>query len=1289
MQYLQKLRSARATQTISNLQQSSGLLFDRIYMNNLLDVPIAAVTALTPERAVVVMRAILRSECGYVKLSPTVLTISSRLTVADGGIDAEVNVPPGPTIPTDCIFETGLTGFQIKSGTSFKPWTPSSIRGELLDRSGKLYSEVERLIRRGGCYTLLCTGHDMTPEQRNDSRQQIAVVLAEVGFRGYEELIQVLGASQVADFAERYPGTASLLTVDPIQEAWVLDEWQRDAHMANAFETSPEQAQIIDHIRAGLQGETKHIRVLGEPGLGKTRIVLESVKDENIAPYVLYIQHGSQFGQTRLFRQLLKAGYSKPLVLVIDELPESELSDIWRHLKPRCDRLKIVSLDHGRDETHDEEIDRLTAPRLPDQTIKKILASRVGESRELDRWVAICEGSPRVAQAVADNLQSNPDDLLKSPSTVPIWTRFLHGYGRRDEGSARQTDCVTQHLALFSRFGYEAPVSDEALYIAELIRKVDPTIGWARFQEIVQNLRARRVLQGSRTLFFVPKALHIYLWKRFWAHYGHGFDFTQTFTEMPASLHTWFMNMFKFAGDTATAHVIDDILRPDGIFSERAVLTSAKGSQFLSILAEANPVAVLKLLESTIGTWTDQELLDLKQDRQSLVWGLEKIAVWPALTVRAIQVLARFAVNENANFSNNATGTLIGLFRIGPEAAATESTPEARLPAMLRLLRAAGNEERRLGLKAMGAALDSHGMGFRIVGPEYQGLKERAKLWIPVTYGEWWQAKLIYFQALVDETQTWPPSLRAEVCQALLEAVEQQIRTPPCTELAFQVLSVLVDDSAMLPEKLNRFFWHWQKYEDDGQHPEILKRIRSFERRYTRRDLASRFQRYVIDVDWMEWDEDFRERHNKPKNRAKILVNALARRIGQHPEMLSQIQHLFSPAKNTPALWHFGEQLALNDGRRALLHPLSHLTLETKHQVCLQGYLSAVRASAPEFYISTVRDFLGMESTAWLGATIALRTDYDDELFAQCLDSLEKKWIDPLLFSVLRFGKAIESVPQERTGRLFHQLSESNVQDSLFLLVELLDSLPFNDSSPFDSDFVFDMVSQAIPDEENRNAMHGYHWKNVCVKLIKWDANRTLPLLDALLTAMGKVYRLSYHTNVVPLANELVQVDPAGAWNIVKAHFEESLPKWRDDLFQWLKNSLSAFDEKSSRGAIADLPIPNILNWVAEDPEPRAELMAHGAPGTLDDEYGGRLTRELLYRYGQYDGVRNGISATFRSGGWTGPTSSYLKRKREKLRRWLAAGFEIEVTQWIEAEIEYLDQNIEREEINEERSRFD
>lgn len=306
-----------------------------------------------------------------------------------------------------------------------------------------------------------------------------------------------------------------------------------------------------------------------------------------------------------------------------------------------------------------------------------------------------------------------------------------------------------------------------------------------------------------------------------------------------------------------------------------------------------------------------------------------------------------------------------------------------------------------------------------------------------------------------------------------------------------------------------------------------------------------------------------------------------------------------------------------------------------------------------------------------------------------CLDALEKRWIGPLLFEALQFGKAVEAVPSDRTEHLLHQLNEYGTQDASALLIKLLDSIPFNDSSPVSSDFVFGVVSRSIPGEENRDEMRGYHWKNVCSTLVKWDESRTLPLLDTLLTESGRTNRLTYDSDVAPLANELVRADPIGAWEIVRIHLEETLPKWRGELLHWLKGGLATFDEESPRGAAIELPILKILEWIEKDPEPRAVLMAHAVPGTLDEEQGGRLTRELLFRYGQLDGVRNGISATFHSGGWWGPTSVYLKRKRDKLRRWLAAGFDNQTMQWIEAEIEHLDRSIEREEIDEERSQFE
>ncbi len=1257
-------------------------------MNNILDIPIFSITSLTPERAVTLIRALLCAECGYAKLSPSVLTISEQLTIADGGIDAEINIPVCLAVPSDCFFQAGLTGFQIKAGDSFKPWTKSGIQKELLEKSSSsIAPEVKRLLQRQGHYTLICTGHDLTPQQRNQSKEQIANIFAQFGFKDYETHIEVLGASQLAEFSERYPGVAALLGVDPIQEAWFLETWQLDAHLSNPFESSPEQEKIIVRIKECLQSEIKHIRILGEPGLGKTRIVLEAVKDEQIAPYVLYIPHGARFGQTNLFRQIIKSGYDKPLVLVIDELPKQELSDIWRHLKPRCGRLKLISLDHDKDDISDAEIEYLNAPSLNDETIKKILINRVGDSHEIHRWVAICEGSPRVAQAVADNLCANPDDLLKPPATVPIWTRFLHGYDRRDEVSARQIDCVALHLALFSRFGYEVPVGNEADYIFELIHKIDSSISGARFQEIIKHLRDRRVLQGNRTLFFVPKALHIYLWIQFWENYGRGFDFVQIFDAMPKSLHVWFMNMFKYAGSAKTAHVIDDILKPQGMYENPDILTSAKGSQFLSILAEANPQAVLRLLECTLGKWTDQQLLDFKEHRHHIVRTLEKIAVWQSFTVRAMQLLTRLAINDNAQNSNHSMGTLIGLFRIGLESAATEATPEVRFPAMLKLLRANEDTVRRLALKAMEVALNTKGMGSRIIGAEYQGIKKRAKLWRPETYREWWQAELLYFQTLVTETANWSVGLRPEVCETLLNAVKKLITTPTCTELAFQVLETLMTDSAMPAEKLNHFFWHWQEYQSENKHSEIARRLRSCERRYTRRNLASRFQRYVLDVDHFEWNEDFRKKYNKPKNHAKMLVKALAHRIVQYPEKLAEICHLLAPEKPAQALWYWGKQVAQYDDKYLFLDSFIQITLETKHQVCLHGYLSVIQTRSPDFYSSVLNSFLDQENTAWLGTNIVLYAEYDNTLFTKCLTALDRKWVEPQLFEILRFWRRINAVPPEKIAQLLFMLRKYNTQKILSLIIELFESIPFDHTAHFDSAFVFDVLSNAIPNQENQ--MSGYYWKNVCQKLITWDKSHALPLLDVFLEKMKEDHSLRYSYDVEPL-NGLVKTNPAGAWQVIKRHLEATLPYLHLNLLDWLNGDFGSFGHESEpRGAIADLPLADIFEWIEQAPEARAALIAHASPKTLDNENGCQLTRLLLQKYGQFEGVQKGISATFGSGGWSGLESNYLKRKREKFRHWLSAGFEMEVIEWLEQKIEYLDKRIEQEEIEEERSRFD
>ena len=75
---------------------------------------------------------------------------------------------------------------------------------------------------------------------------------------------------------------------------------------------------------------------------------------------------------------------------------------------------------------------------------------------------------------------------------------------------------VLRYIALFKRFGYAEPVIDEAKTLSAIIREGYPLITWQKFQEIIVDIRNRKILQGETTLYISPKLLHIKLWADWW-----------------------------------------------------------------------------------------------------------------------------------------------------------------------------------------------------------------------------------------------------------------------------------------------------------------------------------------------------------------------------------------------------------------------------------------------------------------------------------------------------------------------------------------------------------------------------------------------------------------------------------------------------------------------------------------------------------------------------------------------------------------------------------------------------
>ncbi len=113
---------------------------------------------------------------------------------------------------------------------------------------------------------------------------------------------------------------------------------------------------------------------------------------------------------------------------------------------------------------------------------------------------------------------------------------------------------------------------------------------------------------------------------------------------------------------------------------------------------------------------------------------------------------------------------------------------------------------------------------------------------------------------------------------------------------------------------------------------------------------------------------------------------------------------------------------------------------------------------------------------------------------------------------------------------------------------------------------------------------------------------------------------------------------------------------------------------------------PDVIDWTNEAPDQRVPLMYHALPRTLDPDDGGVVTRLFIETFANRDKVGPALISHFMfGGGWSGPRSEYLGRKRDKARKWLSETPAGKVQTWLTQYIEALSVEIESAQIGEER----
>src|SRR3989304_5832207 len=1066
--------------------------------------------------------------------------------------------------------------------------------------------------------------------------------------------------------------------------------WSLTDTMTPTLHLGESQLHLIEELLQYLRAdEIRHIRLIGEPGLGKTRLILEATSKADLSPLVIYVSNAEDFQKSHFFHVLLRSDNQFYVILVIDECPSKERASIWDTLKGRSDRCRLITIDHGPEVASDSLMKVIDCPHLADEQIAAILMEYVPDHGECRRWAKFCGGSPRVAHLVGQNLRENPEDILRPPGTVAIWDRFIAGYDRQDSTKIKKRQIVLQCISLFLRFGFESPVELEAQFISKLAQEIDNTLTWPEFQSIVYELKKKRILQGKTTLFIVPKALHVYLWLEFWNNYGRSYNIGDLYSILPGGLKRWFIEMFIYTHTSPVAQKkVVELLGTNGPFKDSTILKSEVACKFLDELAEGSPDETLSCIERIIGQCDHDTLLHFDRGRQDIIWALEKLAIWSDYFNRASRVLLKLAISENSNHGGNATGTLTGLFSLAYGGLApTEASPQQRFPILKAILTSTIPEERLIGLKASKSALSTY-HGHKIIGPEYQGLRPVAKLWLPKTWGEIYEAYLTVLLLLNESRKTWTNEEKTEASIVLIDSSIglMLLDNQQLSDVTLMILDTLVDEETTDVRKMIAMITRILKYHKDKITTEIVANLERLEKKITGTTFESRLRRAVLLSDYGEYEYD---KEGKRCDNIDEIIDTLASESIKYPNKLSPILNDIIQG-NYVSVYDYGYNLAKYDATRIFLPEIIdkyRVSPENTNPLFLSGYLRAIFDSDINYWESVITELIADSAFKQSIVEIVWRSGITNSIISKLILSLKQGQISTNQFQYFSLGRSLQDIEPEIVSELITCCIASGEISDISIGLEMADHYycDKNENRAIPKDLNRKLLLNPVPFVDH-NASMDYHWANLAEYIIKQNTSLELEIFRYAMKYCEDWRSLNLHFNFQTwqVIYSIAKKHPQECWEIIISRFQDLKSDITYGIQRWLgSDPKQALDQKEC--AIDVFPIELILSWIEQDSETRAPFIADVAPKSIDPNNNGNLTRELLARYGNLPRVKSSILRTFLSGGYCGSGIEHYRGWRDKARKWLENETSQNVINWLQEYIVYLNGQIEREEIEEER----
>jgi hypothetical protein len=655
------------------------------------------VDRLSPDELTEILRDLLHLEAIQCKMDNYQIYVPDKITRADGGEDGGITCRK---INGSIWINNKNIIFQNKA----KNLTPSECENEFFEivkikgkkgpkskkgNSRRIFKkQIDKVLKAGGKY-ILFMGYHPGSKQDLDLRIDAFIKACKKSGRIFKrKQFDVYDSRKIADWVNNFlpiiikvqsfngiSRPIGLITLKELSEYKFIRE--------NIFYTNSILESNIKQIQNAIVNPKTCIRVLGFSGIGKTRLIYETLRDlKDASKSVVYYSVDTM--NDRFLDFIKSQKNNMQAILVVDDCNQELFEKISKEISSENCSWSLIGIDFDindiaelrRNNTADflVYIDNNEMQDVVTKIISYVYLNKLTAS-QLDYIAHLADGLPSMAIRLADaqldgSLETSDlmDDILQK--------KILFGreYGKLSNSNDYLT--VIKACAVFTEFGF--PFDDliklygiveydklkgQSYFILNEICK--PAVHDSVFMNACQYFFEKGVLERRGRYYLVkPHPLAIQLATDWWRTLFDKDKITVLFPAIVNSgLSVAFVERFKYLDKfDSSKRIANIIFGVESPFASAEVINTELGSRLFRSAVEVNPEATVATLSKLFLDQPKEDLLQIIAGRRNLIWALEKLCFRKESFSIAAKVLYSFAVSENESWGNNATGQFLQLF---------------------------------------------------------------------------------------------------------------------------------------------------------------------------------------------------------------------------------------------------------------------------------------------------------------------------------------------------------------------------------------------------------------------------------------------------------------------------------------------------------------------------------------------------------------------------------------------------------------------------------------------------